>query len=481
MRKLKIALVIDWIGFQEIYSLPIISAIAKQRGHVTELFEFGPSPRKAAKRIAAFAPDIVGYSVSSNESQRYLEINRELKSRLDFFALFGGPHPTFFPRFIEKDGVDAICRGEADLSLPEFLDHFGTDKMHEVSNFWVKAGDGTVSQNPLADLVEDLDSVPMMDRDLLYARSRFLAASPIKGFFSGRGCPYSCSYCFNHAYNAMYRGKGRVVRRRSVSHFLDEIKTVAAGYPLGLIRIMDDTFGMDAEWLDEFAARYPKEVGLPFTCQARPNILTDDYCQRLKASGCHAVLMAVECSNEHLRKTVANRRITNDQIEQGCENLKRRGIRIGTYNMLGVPGETEQDLLHTVELNQRAGVDYAEASILQPYPGTRINDYCKQEGYLGDEAECFGGQYSSSVLDFSKRFKQTVYVIHKLFPMMVDHPRIRSLLPVFYKAPWLNRALDFVYRLYYGINMHRRLYGSQIPLALRVHQSLRFFFAPSRS
>ncbi|MBN1346102.1 MAG: radical SAM protein [Phycisphaerae bacterium] len=481
MRRLRIALVIDWIGFQEVYSLPIISGIARSLGHHTELFEFGPSPRRAIKQIAAFKPDIVGYSVSSNESSRYLEINARLKAELEFFSLFGGPHPTFFPKYVENEGVDAICRGEADVTLPVFLEHFGTDRMYETSNFAFQ-GDGEPARvNPLADLVTDLDSVPMMDRELLYSKSRFLAKTPIKGFFSGRGCPYSCSYCFNHAYKAMYQGKGTVVRRRGVSSFLEEIKHVKQRYPLGLIRIMDDTFGLDAEWLEEFAQRYPKEIGLPFTCQARPNILSEDYCRQLKRSGCHAVLMAVECSNEQLRRTVANRHISNEQIRVGCEHLKGQGIRIGTYNMLGLPGEKEEDLLRTVELNQIAGVDYAEASILQPYPGTRINEYCRKEGFLDESTESFGGQYTSTVLNFEERFKQVIYVIHKMFPMMVDHPRLKALLPLLYKTPWLNRALDFVYRLYYGVNMHRRLYGAKIPLALRLQQSARFFFAPSRS
>lgn len=481
MRPLKIALVIDWIGFQEIYSLPIVSALAKQRGHRTSLFEFGPNPKRAIREIAAFAPDIVGYSVSSNEHQRYLEINRQLKERLDFFSLFGGPHPTFFPKYVEQEGVDAICRGEGDLALPEFLQAFGTDAMYEVDNFSLKLPDASIRENPLRDLVMDLDGVPVPDRKLIYGKRAYQARNPIKGFFSGRGCPYSCSYCFNHAYKAMYRGKGNIVRRRSVGHFLAEIRAVRERYPLRFVRVMDDTFGLDAGWLDEFADRYPREIGLPFNCQARPNILTEEYCRRLKRAGCYAVFLAVECSNEQLRRTVANRKISNAQIDAACENLKREGIRIGTYNMLGLPGESEADLMNTVEMNRRAGVDYAEASILQPYPGTRINEYCRREGYLDDEADGFGGQYSSSVMNFGERFKQIIYVMHRMFPMLVDHPRLKALLPLLYKAPWLNGLLDFAYRLYYGYNAHRRLYANQIPLLLRLQQSARFFLAPSRS
>ncbi len=480
-QRLRIALVIDWLGFQEVYSLPIVSAIAKKAGHEVALFEYGPNPKRAVHDLTAYQPDIVGYSVSSNEHQRYLEINRRLKSALRFFSLFGGPHPTFFPDYVRNEGVDAICRGEADVVLPRLLERFGREEMYRTENFWFQLSDGRIVENPLADLVEDLDTVPPIDRDLLYAKSMYMAKTPIKGVFTGRGCPYKCSYCFNHAYNSLYRGKGRVIRRRSVQAVLDEIQEIRRRYPLKLVRIMDDTFGLNCKWMEEFATRYPREIGLPFTCQARPNLLTDQYCDQLQRAGCHGVFMAIECANEHLRNEVANRRISTEQIQEACRRLKCRGIRVATYNMVGMPGETEQDLLATIELNRVVGADYAEASILQPYPGTAINEYCRRTGHLEPENEAFQGQYSTTVLKFNASFRQKLFVFHRLFPVLVDRPWSKRLIPLLSRLPSMNKMLDVVYRLYYGVQMHRRMYGSQIPLSLRAAQAMRFLTVPSRS
>lgn len=480
-QRLRIALVIDWLGFQEVYSLPTVSAIIKRAAHEVTLFEYGPHPKRAVRDLAAYGPDIVGYSVSSNEHQRYLAINRHLKSELRFFSLFGGPHPTFFPDYVRNEGVDAVCRGEADVVLPQLLERFGTEAMYRTENFWFQRDDGAVVENPLARLADDLDSLPPIDRELVYDKSAYMANTPIKGVFTGRGCPYECSYCFNHAYKALYRGKGRVVRRRSVQAVLDEIHAIRERYPLRLVRIMDDTFGLDRAWMEEFAQRYPREVGLPFTCQARPNLLTDAYCDQLQRAGCHGVFMAIECANEHLRNEVANRHISTEQIQAGCERLKRRGIRVATYNMVGLPGETEDDLLATIELNRRVGADYAEASILQPYPGTSINDYCRKTGYLEEQTESFQGQYATTVLRFNQAFKQKIFVVHRLFPMLVDHPWLKRLVPLLSRTPAVNGLLDLAYRLYYGVQMHRRLYASQIPLSLRFAQAMRFLTVPSRS
>ncbi|MEW6042453.1 MAG: cobalamin-dependent protein, partial [Elusimicrobiota bacterium] len=225
--KPKILFLIDTLGFLEISSIPILSALAKKKGHEVQFAEFGRNPKRALRKIESFCPDIVAYSICSNEARNYLEINRFLKKRFNFYSLFGGAHPTFFPRFIKEEGVDAICRGEADRVFVQFLEFFGRDKMFEVNNFSFKMPDGTYIENPLDDLVENLSELPFPDRGILYENSRYHAKNPIKYFFAGRGCPYNCSYCFNHSYNALYHGKGRILRTKSVTYLLNEIKDTA--------------------------------------------------------------------------------------------------------------------------------------------------------------------------------------------------------------------------------------------------------------
>jgi len=478
--KRRVAFVVD-LGFQEILSIPILSAIAKARGHATELFVAGRNLRKLASQVAAFAPDIVAYSVCSNEVDRYLQINRFLKEHMKVFSLFGGAHPTFFPEFVETNGVDAICRGEADRCFAEFLDRFGTDDMYGVSNFAFERLDGRITANPLADLVNDLDALPVPDRDLLYAKDAFMARSPIKTFMAGRGCPYNCSYCYNHVHHALYRGKGKILRTKSVGYLLDEIRGVAKTYPLTFIRFLDDIFGMDRAWLAEFADRYPTEIGLPFTCYARPNMATEAWCRQVRKAGCYSVYMAIECGNERLRNSGANRGISDEQIEAACRNLQRCGIRIATFNMVGMPGETEAEMLETVDLNHRLGVDLAVGSVCQPYPGTALNEYCKERGYLDESAYRFESPHTQTVLKLPEELKQKIYVVHKLFPMLVDHPRLKGIMRALYRADFLNGSLTVLSKVYYGRNIHRRIYDSQIPWGLRLRGALGMLASKSRS
>ncbi|NQU75757.1 MAG: radical SAM protein, partial [Planctomycetes bacterium] len=476
----KIAFVINRLGFQEVLSIPLVSALAKERRHATALFEYAPRPAETRKEIAGFAPDIVAYSVCSNEAERYLQINRELKDSCEFFSLFGGPHPTFFPRFVEADGVDAICRGEADLCFGRFLDLFGTGQMYAVSNFSFKMPGGQIKENPLADLAGDLDAVPFPDRGLLYEKNRFMARNPIKVFMAGRGCPYQCSYCFNHLFNGMYRGKGKILRIKSVNYLIREIRQVAEKYPLTFVKFHDDVFGSDGDWLAEFADRFPKEVGLPFFCYARPNMISDHYCRLLKAAGCYSVSMAIESGNEKLRTAVLNRKVTNEQIVAASRHLREAGIRIYTLNMIGLPGETEKEIFETIELNQIAGSDFADASILQPYPGTQLTEYCKQTGYLDDENCRFESQFSESTLNFDEKFKNKLFVLHRLFPLLVDRPGLKRLLGTLYRTRFLNGLLNVIYRSYYGRHVHGRIYAGKIPFTIRLRGAVDLLLSKGR-
>ena len=480
MAGLKIAFCINHLGAVEPQSFPLVMALARNQGHQVDLAEFGPNPKKARRKLAERAPDIVAYSVCSNEIQEYLAFNRSLKQERSFFSLFGGPHPTFSPSMIHEQGVDAICRGEGDATFPLFLETFGSQAMYEVPNFCFKTPDGSVRENPLTDLIPDLDTLPFPARDIVYAKSYFMANNPIKSFMAGRGCPNNCSYCFNHSYNRMYRGKGQVIRVKSVSRLIAEIADVARSYPLRFVRFHDDVFGSNSEWLAEFAQRFPKEIAMPFSCYIRANMVTEEYAALLKKAGCYSVCTAIECANERLRNDVLCRYLSDEQITTACERIKKRGIRIFSFNMLGVPGETEQDIFATIDMNRRLEIDFADASIFQPYPGTRAFEYCKEHSYLSEDTDRFENVYSSSILDLPPDFKQRIYILHKLFTFLVDHPGAIPFTRFIPNTKYLDVILNFFCRLYYGYFLHRRIYKSVIPLRLRARGAFAVLLSKSR-
>lgn len=476
----KVLFVIDRIGIQEMNSIPVLSAVAKLAGHQVKIVEYGVNEDKSVREIESYHPDIIAYSLCSNEVERYIAINNALKNRIDFFALFGGPHPTFFPDFIHEENVDAICKGEGDLVFPRLLNTFGTDALYKVDNFSFKLADHAIINNTITNLVSDLDSLPFPDRELVFAKNAFQASSPVKTFFSNRGCPFKCSYCFNHAYNDLYSGKGRVIRTKSVSYLIEEIRSVAEQYPLSFVKFYDDVFGLDRDWLKEFSEVYPIKIGLPFNCLASPVMVTDEYVKLLKKAGCFSIATAIESGNEKIRNIVLSRHISNQQVIDACSLIRGQGIRIYSLNMVGLPGETEKEIMETIELNQQAGIDYADATIFQPYPGTDIMKYCIKIGLLDAGFKEFNNPFSSSVLNFTADFKTRIAVLRSLFAIIVKNPWLKFLYPVFVKMRFLQPLLDLGYRFYYGIKLHKTIYAGKIPFRVQLKGAFSLLFSKNR-
>lgn len=149
--------------------------------------------------------------------------------------------------------------------------------------------------------------------------------------------------------------------------------------------------------------------------------------------------------------------------------------------MVGLPGETEQDMMDTIALNRRTGADFAEVSIFQPFPGTQMHDHCCANGHLDRDAQKIESYNTTTILKGSKETKNKIFVLHKMFTTLVDHPRLKPLLRILYRFRFLNGLLNLYYRLYYGRNMHRKIYAGQIPLPLRLRAALNLILSKSRA
>lgn len=431
-----------------------LSAALKAAGHEVGLALVSAD---LAEKAAAFRPDVIGYSMMTGDHLAYDKINRELKSGLRFYSIAGGPHPTFFPEFLESSSLDAICRGEAELALPDFLQGPFSER---TENFWVKK-DGAILRNPVRELIDPLDAVPPPDREIFRA---FGAESPIRHFLASRGCPFDCSYCFNEQYAALYGGKGRRVRNRAVDELLLEIARVVREHPTRFVYFQDDTFALNAAWLEEFAAKYPKAVGLPFHCHVRPNTVSESHVRLLKQAGCYSAHIAAETGNDDLRNRLLRRNMSTGQILSAAELLRRHGIRFMLQSMIGLPEGSLKTDMETLELNISCRPDYAWVSIFQPYPGTWLGKLCQEKGYYrGDFGDLGANFFDSSRLEFPPAYRSQLAHLQKLFAVFVENPELyeAGLLPGLINAPQ-DEATGEAYRKAYAHFRRlgdRRLYG----------------------
>jgi anaerobic magnesium-protoporphyrin IX monomethyl ester cyclase len=437
-----------------------ISALLKQEGHRTSLaVAIEEDPAEVALRLK---PDVVGYTVYTGTQNYYLDLNHQIKAQLPgVFSIFGGPHPTFFPEMIEHEGVDGICVGEGEYATLDLLNALQAGAEITGLPNWHFKLNGEIVRNPVRPLLtsEQLDELPFPDRALLYNVHPASRRNKIRPFITGRGCPYSCTYCFNKAYRDLYRGLGKAMRRRSVEDVIREIKAVRKQYPLEFITFMDDTFILNRQWLQDFAVRYKAEVDLPFWCQVRADLVTDEMMALFKDAGCVSVSFGLEAGNDQLRNAILKRDMSRKQILEASRIFRRHGIAFMTNNMLGLPtGSLETDF-ETLELNVQCRPSYANVFLFQPYPKTELGELAYQGGWMTGSFDDLSGSVSDdTIIKFgSESEKRQIENLQKLFALAVELPFLVPFVKLLIKLP-RNKLFWFVYKIWKGYAIKRRMF-----------------------
>lgn len=435
---------------QEMLGIMWVSRALKDAGHETKAL-FLPD-RSWTDKVKEFNPDVLCYSVTTGMHLYLAEINAKVKELLpNAFSVFGGPHATFSPEFVETPGVDAICRGEGELAVVELVNRLrdGQD-FYDVQNFWFKhRGTGEIIKNGQRPLVADLDSLGFPDREVVYDAGAIYREADRKVFVSQRGCPMACSFCFHHALKKkIYNTRnGAYVRKRSVTHLLEEIKQVRAKYNLKFVHFVDDIFNLRNDWLDEFCERYPKEIGLPFDVILMANMTTEDHIKKLRAAGCVYARIAFEAANDHIRNAVFRKHTTRQQLVDASFWIRKHGIRLGSLNILGGPGGTIEDELDTIRLNIEAKVDHPMVSLMQPYPMFDIEETTREMGYAIASLDEFPINFRRTAPVLSEN-KHKIENLQKLFPLAVRNPWLMRFLPTLIKPKWMYRPYLVIFMLH---------------------------------
>ena len=436
-----------------------LAAYVKSKGHECGILIETEEGGHFYDRICDYRPDAVAFSAMTGFHAHYLKVAERVKGMLRVPIIFGGPHATFFPEMIIHPAVDAVCRGEGEEALSEFLTAIdsGSD-FSRIPNLWVKHN-GEVVKNQVRCGQNNLNQYPPADRTLYY-KYKYLRDYPTKPFITGRGCPYLCSFCFNRDFNTLYRGKMDTLRRISPRQVIEEILDCKAKYPLKKIFFNDDIFIAQKDWLEEFSPLYCEKVGLPYACNVRANLVDEERALLLKESGCYLVMWGIESGNEKRRSQILHKNISNEQIRRAAALFRQYGIRMKSFNIMGSPGETLEEAIETVRLNAEVKIDYPWCSILQPYPRTEITRIAQEQGVLKSD-------YSLDDLEksfFSRSILhqpdiRRIERLQKLFYLGVKFPR---LIPFF---KWLTKfPLGILFRALFSASfLYRFMRETDIP------------------
>jgi len=467
-------------GMFERLGIMTLSSILKKNSHEVKLILTEElDEEEIIENVKTFEPHVLAYSIMTGEHTYHIDLNRMIRSHYNnALSVFGGPHPTYTPEMVNNDYVDAICRGEGEIYFLQLIEKLekGED-FYDTQNFWFKKKDGSIVKNKMGSLVENLDDIPFPDRKLLYEADSKLRARGSKLFMSNRGCPYKCTYCFNHAYNKLTKGTGDMMRYRSVDSILREIKEVKDNYFIDRVLIDDDIFLLKPKgWLEEFAEKYPKEIGLPLFCNVRPETVTEKTGFLLKKMNCTHVAMGIECGNNEVAKKVLKRNTTNERIIESVKILKKNNVKVMTQNLIGLPVENPIKVDYdTLDFNIKLKPYFAWSSILYPYPGTEIGARSMSMGIFdGDyEKTTISNKTGTNLKIADKKEEMKINNFHKLFSIIVQFPFLRPFTNTLISLP-----LSFIYTwIYFAFYGYKYLTQSSLKgIILTFGHYLKFYF-----
>ena len=362
------------------------------------------------------AYDLIGLSFATNQKKyvrRFLTIT-DLSAKL---IIAGGVHCTLNKEniFEEFPEIDGICVGEGELPLKDLCQKLDNNEDYlSSSSFYFRTKEGIV-ENPISSL-QHIDNLPLPDYTFFDYDKIISDNGNCFPMMLGRGCPYSCYYCCNHAIRRIYPNKNIYVRFPTVQRSIDIIKNNLSIYPnTRRIAFADDTFTLDKKWLAKFCEIYKKEVDLPFICNARVETISDQVVQHLKYAGCLSINFGVESGNEWLRKHILNRRHSNKKIRKAFHITKEYGIKRFSFNIVGLPFETKEMAEDTFNLNLELQPNFGKCFYFYPYPGTILHQLCLKYDLLLDKTDSVSGYLESPSL---KELFMSHKEIRKQFELM---------------------------------------------------------------
>ncbi|KPJ67937.1 hypothetical protein AMJ44_07040 [candidate division WOR-1 bacterium DG_54_3] len=415
------------------FGIASLSSILKGEGHQTSLIHITQPINKYdfIKRIRSDDPDLIGFSSTSHHARFVKELASWLvEAKVEVPTIYGGIHPTIVAEeSIAMDGIDMICRGEGEAALAELCHRIEKKQdTKDIENLWVKT-DGKITRNPIRPLLDDLDRLPFPDRSIFNYSNLLDEREGVAVFLASKGCPYSCTYCTNHLLRKIYGKGSKTVRFRSVDNVIAEIKQVLYNYPhINSIIFHDDILLLKRTWAEEFTEKYRSEINIPFICNARADVTDEAVVNLLKKAGCSHVKFGIESGNAEIRSRVLNRHMTNDQIKKAFALCRKAGLMTLSFNMVGIPYETPDTILDTIKLNASIGVNYIQATIYQPYQGTKLNELCREQNFYGSEG--LGPSfYSPTVLKLNTLSPTQILMFKENFRALTRYYQVLQKLP----------------------------------------------------
>jgi radical SAM superfamily enzyme YgiQ (UPF0313 family) len=421
------------LGFN--YGIAHLSAVLKKAGHKVSLIQLCeqlsalPSREDFVARVKEENPDIVGFSVVTNQWAYAKQLAVWARQATDAVIICGGIHAMAAPHEILESGLfDYLIRGEAEEALPGLVDKLERrEDVIDVKNVGF-IRDGNLHINPVRSL-PDLKSLPFKDYEIFDFQKIIDAKKGWVGLMASRGCPFSCTYCFNHHMVKAYRSdlncsfnELRYIRHFEVHQIIAEIKYLLKHYRnIEMFIFDDDLFTYYKEYVKIFCRQYKRVSGLPFVVNAHVGFFEAQRARHLSEANCKIVKFGVESGSPRIRSKIMNRHMSNEKITRAIQIAKKAGLHTSVFLMIGLPDETRDDVMATVKLMASALPGRFRWSYFFPFPGTKAYEMSKKGNFIDYRKMAHMENFmDGSCLDFGKEQNLFLRKVGHAMPWFVN-------------------------------------------------------------
>jgi anaerobic magnesium-protoporphyrin IX monomethyl ester cyclase len=387
--------------------LAYLAAVLERSGHevtvIDALAGYDPPTEAAeglywcgmteAELVAAtleLKPDLIGltcaYTVQYPTTRA---LARALKRATDTPIVMGGAHCSALPMETLADGCfDYVVIGEGEMPLLALCDHIERGTSLAGIRGLAYRDAGGASHQTDKEPMKEVDGVPVPARHLFdmndyihspYSHNGSTLRMPYATMITSRGCPLKCSFCSVHTI------WGRNNRTRSPKQTVDEIEHLQKEYGVREVHFEDDMLILDRPRMIEICREIiARKLDLTWTTPngVYVNALNEELLTAMKESGCYQLALAIESGSKSVLRNLMKKNVSLEHAREAVAIMRRLKMGIFFFFVIGMPGETEADILKTIEYAKELLPDEAYFSIATPYPGTPLYDQCRERGYI---------------------------------------------------------------------------------------------------
>ncbi len=385
------------------------------------------------KELDDIRPDVVGIYSSISliyDATQVARLAKEVNPKT--FVCLGGPHLDAYPtETLELPHIDAVVIGEGEKTFTELVESLDKAKpLENVESIFFKKN-GSIVKNRHRALEKDLNSIPFPARNLVDNNKYYYAvdtAVTSTSMMTTRGCPAQCIYCAKM--NSVYR-------KRTPENVVDEMeKIVKLGIPH--INMWDDTFNIDKKRVIEICDEIlERNLKVSWTIRSRIPQVDKLQLEKLKEAGCNRIVYGIEAGTNRINNEILKRGIKIEDAIECFRVTKEVGIPMAANFLIGAPEETREEITETIKLAKRLDPEFAQFSILTPYPNSPFYARALQEGvfqsdYLREYARNPTGDLTFKVWDKVLTEKELRELLEQAYKSFYFRPKymFQSLLQV---------------------------------------------------